>query len=168
MLACGLFKSLLNRWTVPSGSFGFTELIERLLSPCANDGDGDGAEEFGEIDLARARDAAVEASKPDQCIMGDFTVSEWSGFGDFTRWDGRRDTEWLETWEFGRPVAAEGGRMDDMVEIHEWSTDIVRSWRLFTQWNPDFLEVAKMLQQSNDIQVAHFVHGHGRSIVYSQ
>ena len=74
---CGLFKSLLNLRTVPAGSFGSTEEIEKFLSPGAVDGDGDGAGECGEIDLAR--DDAVEASKPGEYTVGVFTVSELNG-----------------------------------------------------------------------------------------
>lgn len=100
LLVWGLFKSLLNLRTVPFGSFGSfgsTEQIERLLSPGAIDGASDGAEELGEIDLAR--DAAVEASRPGEC-----TLSKLKGgiieFGNFMRWDGTRETGRLETWEF--------------------------------------------------------------------
>lgn len=118
---CGLFKSLLNLCTVPSGSFWSTDHIEERLSPGALDGDGDGAEEFGEVDLAR--EEAVEASKPGECTVGDFTLSKLKdgivGFGDLTRWDGTREIGRRATCGFRGPVAAWDGRKDDMIEIHE-------------------------------------------------
>jgi len=63
----------------------------------------------------------VEARRPDECTVGVFTVSKLSGgtVGDFTRWDEARDIGRLETWEFRGPVAAEDGRKNDMLEIHE-------------------------------------------------
>ena len=111
-----MFKSLLNLYTVPSGSFGSTEQIERLLLPCTIDGAGDGVEEFGEIDLAR--DAAVEASRPGECTVSKLKASVVE-FGDLRRWDGTRETGRLETWEFRRPFVDADGRKNDIVEIHE-------------------------------------------------
>lgn len=92
----GLFNSLWNLCTVPSGSLGSTEQNENFLSRGAVDGDGDGAEELiGEIDLAR--EEAVEAKRLEECTVGVLRVSKLSGdtvgFGDL---GGTRETGRLE------------------------------------------------------------------------